>query len=86
MTLSPRDAELTELLKKARVQPLILKSPGTGDFALLALDDEVIDLLLERHPKLIAECQQIRTRMRQGAYRTHEQILAELNDKPESGP
>jgi len=85
MTIGPRDNNLAEL-DKARHQPLILKSPGAGNFALVALDDEVIDLLIERHPKLIAECQQINARMRHGAYRTHEQILAELNEKPETAP
>jgi hypothetical protein len=78
--ISPNEEHLTALLDKARHEPMILKTAGAGDFALLPLDDEVIDLLLERHPGFIGECQAIRARMQRGAYRTHEQVLAELRE------
>lgn len=81
--INPRETHLTDLLDKASRELLILKAPGAGEFALLPLDDEVIDLLLERHPRFIAECEQIRARMRHGVYRTHDQVLAELKDKPD---
>lgn len=51
-----------------------------GDFAVLPLDDDVIDLLLERSPTLIEECRQIRERMNRGQYLTHEQMLEALDD------
>jgi hypothetical protein len=78
--ISPNEEHLTALLDKARHEPMILQTTTAGDFALLPLDDEVIDLLLERHPTFTRECQAIRTRMQQGAYRTHEQVLAELRE------
>jgi hypothetical protein len=45
---------------------------------VLPWDDEVIDLLLERNPTFIEECRQIRERMKQGDYVTHEQMLEAL--------
>lgn len=81
-TVSPNETHLTALLNKARREPIVLKAAGAGEFALLPLDDEVIDLLLERHPKFIAECDEIRHRMKQGLYHTHDQVLASLRDEP----
>ncbi len=37
--------------------------------------DEALDRLLESNPALIEECRQIRTRMKQGEYLIHEQVL-----------
>jgi hypothetical protein len=45
------------------------------------LDEDVLDLLLERNPRLIEECRQIRERMKQGAYLTHEQALTVLEEE-----
>jgi hypothetical protein len=81
--ISPDQSHLTALLDKALQEPIVLKSAAVGDFVLLPLDDEVIDLLLERHPGLIAECREIRSRMKRDAYRTHDQLLAELREKPD---
>lgn len=81
--ISASESHLTALLAKAREEPIILKTPAAGEFALLPLDDEVIDLLIERHPRLLEECREIRARMKQGAYRTHEQVLAQLREKPD---
>jgi len=53
-------------------------------FALLPLDDEVLDLMLSRHPGFTEECHQIRERMQKGEYLTHEQMLAALSPLEES--
>jgi hypothetical protein len=76
--VSPTETELTALLGRASEEPLILRSEGGGDFAVLPLDDDVLDLLLERSPRLIEECRHIRERMRRGAYLTHQQMLEAL--------
>jgi hypothetical protein len=75
--------DLAALLDSASEEPLILQTERTGDFALLRLDDEVIDLLLERNPALIEECSKIRERMKQGASVTHAQMLQMLQETPE---
>lgn len=46
-----------------------------ASITVLPLDDEVLDLLLERNPIFIEECRQIRERMRQGDYVTCEEAL-----------
>jgi hypothetical protein len=82
--ISQADTSVTALLSKAREEPLILQAEGTGDFAVLPLDDEVIDLLLERSPTLLEECSQIRERMKQGKYFTHEQMLKALDEETQA--
>jgi hypothetical protein len=69
------DISLRTVLQKARVEPVVLQAEEEGEFAVLPLDDEVLDLLLERNPAFIAECRQILERMRQGEYVTYEEAL-----------
>ena len=78
--ISPHAREVVALLDRARREPLILRSEISGDFALLPVDDDVLDLLLERDPVFIHECREIRKRMEQGEYLTHEQALAILKE------
>ena len=66
------DTSLRTVLQKARAGPVVLQAEEEGDFAVLPLDDEVLDLLLERDPTFIEECRQIRERMKQGDYVTYE--------------
>lgn len=69
---------IADLLDEARQEPVILKTTGNGDFAVLPLDDDLIDLLLSRNPRLIEECRGIEERMKEGKYLTHEQVLTAL--------
>lgn len=78
--VDPTDTTVAALLDKAAVEPVILKTETGGDFALLRLDDDVIDLLLESNPRLIAECREIGERMSKGHFLTREQALAALGD------
>jgi hypothetical protein len=78
--VSQTDTQIVDLLRRARQKPLILQADDAGEFALLPLDDEVIDLLLERNPEFIAECKQIDQRMKQGGYLTHEEVLKALRE------
>src|SRR6266568_9632699 len=73
--VSSADTGIRTVLQKARTEPVILQTEEEGDFAVLPLDDEVLDLLLERNPTVIEECRQIRERMRQGDYVTYEAAL-----------
>ncbi len=47
-------------------------------YLLLPLDDDLIDCLLERSPKLIKECRQIRARMAAGQFVRHEEVKKRL--------
>jgi len=64
-------------------EPLDHKGEGADNVAARELGDEEIDLLVERSPKLIAECRLIHGRMEHGEYLTHEQMLAALDESPE---
>ena len=68
-------ASIGELIDQARNEPLIFETEGAESFVLLAVDDELLDLLLECSPRLIEKCQRIRERMAQGEYWTHEQVM-----------
>jgi len=74
------DTKLVALLDRARREPLILRSESSGDFVLLPVNDDVLDLLLERDPVFIQECREIQQRMEQGENLTHEQALAVLEE------
>jgi hypothetical protein len=78
--IDPTDASLAALLDKAREEPLILQGDEGSEFAVLPLDDEVLDLLLERSAKFREECAQIRERMQRGDFLTHEQVLQALRE------
>ena len=45
----------------------MLESEGQGRYALLPLDDELVDFLIERSPAFRDRCQEIRRRMDAGA-------------------
>jgi hypothetical protein len=76
------DRALTDLLDSAEQEPMILRREGGGDFALLPMDDDVADLVLERSPAFIEHCRQIRGRMKQGDYHTQEEVLRLLELEP----
>ena len=75
MKAAETHASIGELIDQAQEEPLVFKTEGEGSFVLLPVDDELLDLLLERSPRLIEKCRQIRERMEQGEYWTHEQVM-----------
>ena len=75
-------ASIGELIDQARNEPLIFETEGAENFVLLPVDDELLDLLLERSPRLIEKCRQIRERMEQGEYWTHEQVMEMFREEP----
>ena len=51
---------ISEILKAARPDGIVLEMENQVQFAVLPLDDDVLDLLIERNPKFRAVCQEIR--------------------------
>ncbi len=81
MTTQPANDPNTpigEILKAAGSEGVVLESEDQGRYALLPLDDEVIDLLMERSPKFRADCLEIRQRMDSGRSMTHEDVRRQL--------
>ena len=52
----------------------VLIDAGKTHIEMLPLDDDLLDFLLERSPKLIKECKKIRAEMKRGKYTTHEDV------------
>jgi hypothetical protein len=83
MKAAETSASIGELIDQARDEPLIFETEGSENFVLLPVDDELLDLLLERSPRLIEKCRQIRQRMEQGEYWTHEQVMEMFREEPD---
>ncbi len=66
------------ILKAAGSEGLVLKSEDQVSYAVIPLDDEVLDLLIERNPKFRAHCRDIRAHMDTGRFRTHDEVKKEL--------
>jgi hypothetical protein len=77
MTVQPvsdPNTPIGEILKAAGSEGILLESEDQGSYALIPLDDEVLDLLIERSPKFRAHCREIRERMDAGQFQTHEEV------------
>ena len=81
MTVQPvsdPNTPIGEILKSAGTEGIVLESEGQGRYALLPLDDDVIDFLIERSPRFRADCQKIRQRIDSGQFQTHEDVRKQL--------
>ncbi len=67
-----------EILKAAGSEGILLESEDRGPYALIPLDDDLIDYLIERSPTFRADCREIRTRMAAGQFQTHEDVRRQL--------
>ncbi len=76
--VSDPNTPIGEILKAAGSEGIVLESEGQGRYALLPLDDDVIDFLIERSPKFRADCHEIRQRMDSGQFQTHEDVRRQL--------
>ena len=76
MTVQPiRDMKksIGEILRKVGPDGLLLES-SKAHYAVIPLDDDLMDYLIERNPRFIAECKKIRKQMQQGKFHTHEEV------------
>jgi len=64
-----------EVLKGAAADGVVLDTKNRKRFAMIPLDDDLIDYLLERNPKFIRECRKIDAEMKRGKYTTHEEVM-----------
>ena len=77
-SVSDPNTPIGEILKAAGSEGIVLESEGQGHYALLPLDDDVIDLLIERNSRFRADCLEIRERMTSGQFQTHEDVRKQL--------
>ena len=84
MTVQPIEdlnTPIGEILKSAGSQGLVLETPNQERYAVLPLDEEVIDLLIERSPRFRADCLEIRNRMDSEQFMTHDEVRKQLLGK-----
>jgi hypothetical protein len=72
------NVSLGAVLKSLGPKGGVLEFAGDKRYVLFPLNDDLLDYLLERSPKLIKECQQIRARMAAGRFVTHEKLKKRL--------
>jgi hypothetical protein len=77
-SISDPNTPIGEILKAAGSEGIVLESEDRGSYALIPLDDDVLDLLIERSPKFRAHCRQIRERMDAGQFQTHDEVKRQL--------
>ena len=72
--LNDQNSSLTELLRQAGEGGVLLEAADSSRFALMPLDDDMLDYLIERSPRFAEECAAIRARMGAGQVRTHDEV------------
>ena len=63
-----------DILQAVGTEGLLLTTTGPARYALLPLDEDLLDYLLERNPKLIEDCRQIRQQMDAGQFHSQDEV------------
>ena len=69
-----------EILKAAGPEGVLLEPSGDARYAVIPLDDDLIDYLIERNPAFLKDCGQIREQMRAGRFHRHEEVKKLLTE------
>jgi hypothetical protein len=67
-----------EILRATGTEGILLESDDRGPYALIPLDEDLIDYLIERSPKFRADCREVRRRMDGGQFQTQEDVRTKL--------
>jgi hypothetical protein len=73
-----RRTPIGEILEAAGTEGIVLESGDRGDDALLPVDHDLIDLLIERSPDFRAHCRAIREHMDPGQFQTQQEVKRRL--------
>ena len=73
---------MEQILKAADADGVLLESDSNKRYAVLPLDDDLVDYLLEHNPRFIEDCARIRDRMRAGKFHGHDQVKKALSEDP----
>lgn len=63
-----------EVLQLAGTDGVLLQARGQSPFALIPLNEELLDFLIERNPRFIEDCRQIRQRMAHGSSHSQDDV------------
>ena len=78
--LNDLKAPIGDVLATAGEDGLLIEREGQSSLAVIPLDDDLLDYLLERNPKFRKECDAIRRGMRRGQSHAHEGVKRMLKD------
>lgn len=65
-----------DVLRLVGSDGVLLQPRGEVPLALIPLDDDVLDFLIERNPQFIDDCRKIRERMARGAAHSQREVDA----------
>lgn len=77
-SINDRSTPIGEILEAAGPEGILLESEGQKRYALLPLDDDLIDFLIERSPTFRDRCREIRRRMDSGQFQSHDEVRRRL--------
>jgi hypothetical protein len=83
-SVSDLSTPIGQVLATVGSEGILLESEGQGRYALLPLDDDLIDFLIERSPAFRARCREIRRRMDSGQFQTHDEVRRRLAGESEA--
>ena len=83
-TVNDLQTPIGEILQRVGSDGILLQTQGNSPFALMPLDEELLDFLIERNPGFIDECRQIRQRMAAGHTHSQEEVNAMFGRKTAS--
>ena len=72
-----------DFLDDAGAEGVVLEAEGRGRYAVLPLDDDLLDYLVARNPTFIDTCRQIRERMRAHPGSSYVHMI--VNERREAG-
>ncbi len=80
-TVSDPSTPIGQILRTAGPEGVLLESEGQGRYALLPLDDDLLEFLIERSPEFRDRCREICRRMDSGRFQTHDEVRRRLTDE-----
>ena len=78
--LTDMHTPIGDVLRSAGTDGVLLEDEASARYAILPLDDDVLDFLLEWNPKFRDDCQRIRERMRAGEFHRHDDVRRMLHE------
>jgi hypothetical protein len=71
--ISDLKTPIGDVLRAAGAEGVLLES-AQQCYAVIPLDDDLIDYLIERNPRFVEECRKLRQKMEAGQFKTHEEV------------
>jgi hypothetical protein len=69
-----------EILEDMGSEGILLEGKNQRCYAVIPLDDDLLDYLVERSPKFIEDCRQIREQMRAGKFHSRDEVRQLFQD------